>query len=336
MNKPLVLHFGGFAASGGSAIRDLLKEFEEIFVFPNEFRLLKEKNGLLDLETSIFSSRSPDNIDLAIRDFKKLNEHLGRITTKFSRKGFDYDLYTDYKYTFLINEFIQKITDYKYKMFTHNYDFRKSNLKSQFDRYMARIIGYSFLEEESYMAYPSFKEFNNYSKELIYSILNSSTTKYRVKPKIIALHNCINHFRIETILKSSSYFDDFKMLIIDRDPRDIFIDFPYQRYLPSNLDLLGKSKYFVKFFLSMRDELAEIKKLDNTLFIRFEDLIVNYELTKNKIIKFLNIDKKKVDLNKRKFFPNKSFKNLRLYKSLDKKYLKAIEYIEKNLEDYLY
>ena len=78
-----------------SNTRDLLKEFEDIFIFPSEFRLLKEKNGLLDLESSIFSSRSPDNIDLAIRDFKELNSHLGRITTKFSRKGFDYNLYTD-------------------------------------------------------------------------------------------------------------------------------------------------------------------------------------------------------------------------------------------------
>ena len=144
MKKPLVLHFGGFAASGGSAIRDLLKEFEDIFIFPSEFRLLKEKNGLLDLEASIFSSRSPDNIDLAIRDFKELNSHLGRITTKFSRKGFDYNLYTDNQYKDLINKFIQKITDYKYKMFTHNYDFRKSSFKSQFDRYMARFLAIHF------------------------------------------------------------------------------------------------------------------------------------------------------------------------------------------------
>ena len=336
MKKPLVLHFGGFGASGGSAIRDLLKEFEDIFIFPSEFRLLKEKNGLLDLEASIFSSRSPDNIDLAIRDFKELNSHLGRITTKFSRKGFDYNLYTDYQYKDLINKFIQKITDYKYKMFTHNYDFRKSSLKSQFDRYMARVFGYSFLEEESYMAYPSFEEFNMYAKELLYGIFHSSTQKYKVEPKVIALHNCINHLRIETILKSSSYFYEFKMLIIDRDPRDIFIDFPHKRYLPSELNLLEKSKCFVKFFLSIRDELEEIKKLDNILFIKFEDLILNYEFTKDKIIKFLNIDKKKVDLNKRTFLPHKSSKNIGLYKSLDRKYYKAIEYIEENLKDYLY
>ena len=91
-----------------------------------------------------------------------------------------------------------------------------------------------------------------------------------------------------------------------------------------------------KILLSMRDELEEIKKLDNILFIKFEDLILNYEFTKDKIIKFLNIDKKKVDLNKRTFLPHKSSKNIGLYKSLDRKYYKAIEYIEENLKDYLY
>ena len=51
-----IVHFGGFAASGGSALRDLFYEYSDVFVFPAEFRLLKEKNGLLDLEDALFIS----------------------------------------------------------------------------------------------------------------------------------------------------------------------------------------------------------------------------------------------------------------------------------------
>ena len=94
---PTALHFGGFAASGGSALRDLFYEYNEIFVFPAEFRLLKEKNGLLDLEKALFISKSPDNIDLAIKDFKNLATNLARVTTKFTRFGFSYDKYTENK-----------------------------------------------------------------------------------------------------------------------------------------------------------------------------------------------------------------------------------------------
>ena len=51
----------------------LLKKYR---IFPSEFRLLKEKNGLLDLENALFISKSPDNIDLAIKDFVILSKNL--------------------------------------------------------------------------------------------------------------------------------------------------------------------------------------------------------------------------------------------------------------------
>ena len=119
-----IVHFGGFAASGGSALRDLFYEYSDVFVFPAEFRLLKEKNGLLDLEDALFISKSPDNIDLAIKDFLILSNNLARVTTKISRIGFNYDKYTNSIFSKSIIKFINQITDYKYPM-NHNFDFRK-------------------------------------------------------------------------------------------------------------------------------------------------------------------------------------------------------------------
>ncbi len=330
------VHFGGFAASGGSALRDLFYEYDDIFVFPAEFRLLKEKNGLLDLERSLFISKSPDNIDLAIKDFKSLSINLARITTKLKRIGFSYDKYTENQFSLLINKFIEEIINYRYPFNSHNYDFRKSYIKSQLDRYAAKLLPYSFFERDAYMAYPSYENYLKSAKKLLLNIFQAAINKENSNPKYIALHNVVNHFTFEEIFSSARYFDDFKMVIIDRDPRDIFIDFPHHRYIPKNIDNLEKAKCFVQFFKALRLNINEIKKLEFCLLISFEELINNYDKTLNKIDNFLVINKKSKNLEKKYFSPLDSSKNIRKYKKLGNEYKLAIKYIEQELPEYLY
>ena len=81
-----VIAFGGYHATGGSVIRDILKEYQEIFVFPTEFRILIQHKGLLDLENTIFENGGCENIDLAIKDFLWLCSNLARKTTKLCNR----------------------------------------------------------------------------------------------------------------------------------------------------------------------------------------------------------------------------------------------------------
>tara|TARA_Y100001968_G_C19357310_1_gene717899 strand:- start:397 stop:1413 length:1017 start_codon:yes stop_codon:yes gene_type:complete len=333
---PTIVHFGGFAASGGSALRDLLCEYSDAFVFPAEFRLLKEKNGLLDLENALFVSKSPDNIDLAIRDFVNLSNHLARVTTKFTRIGFSYDKYTNGIFSKSIDEFIDEITDYKYPLNTHNYDFRKNYVRSQIDRYASKIFPYSFFEQLAYMSYPEYDSFLGASRKLLRSIFESAYLHEGYKPEIIALHNSVNHFTQEHILKSAKYFDDFKMVIIDRDPRDIFLDFPHHRYLPKTKDLSIKAQAFVHFFKALRSELNLTKSKDNCLYLRFEDLVLDYELTLLKIEDFLNLKSDNHKLKNHYFSPNKSIKNIAKYKKKYLEYKLEFDYIESELNEFIY
>ena len=334
--NPTALHFGGFAASGGSALRDLFYEYTELFVFPAEFRLLKEKNGLLDLEKALFISKSPDNIDLAIRDFKKLAYDLARITTKFTRFGFSYDKFTDKNFTKFANNFIDEITDYKYPLNTHNYDFRKSTFKSQLDRYASRLLPYSFFEKDAYMAYPKYESFMRSAKKLLNLTFQAAFMKEGFNPKYIGLHNIVNPFTLEGIYNSYKYFDDFKMIIIDRDPRDIFIDFPHHRYLPRNVDNVAKAKCFIHFFKSLRKKIKEVAQLEFCLILSFEELVINYDETLKKIEAFLGISDKNASLKKKLFSPEDSIKNIKKYKKLDCIYDSSIKLIEDELTDFLY
>ena len=331
-----VLHFGGFAASGGSALRDLFYENEEIFVFPAEFRLLKEKDGILDLENSLFQSKSPDNIDLSIKDFLKLSKNLGRVNNKFRRRGFNYDSFTKGQYSFFIKDFINEITDYLYFQNTHNFDFRKNYINSQFERYAIKILPYSLFEQKSYMSCPKYEEFILSVRKMLRGIFESACKTYDKFPKVIALHNAVNHFTEYSIENSAKYFDDFKMILIDRDPRDIFIDLPRNRYIPKCNDQLYRAKCFVKFFNSLRSNLSFIKKYENCLLINFEDLILNSQVTISIINNFLGI-KENCNRTKNKYFvPSISKKNIKKYKYLNENYKLAIKYIEDQLAEYLY
>jgi len=70
--------YGGYYSSGGSIIRDIFREFELRFDFSTEFRLLKEKGGLFDLEDTIFRCFASETIDLALKDFVWLANNLSR------------------------------------------------------------------------------------------------------------------------------------------------------------------------------------------------------------------------------------------------------------------
>ena len=124
------------------------------------------------------------------------------------------------------------------------------------------------------------------------------------------------------------------MILVDRDPRDIFLDFPHNRYLPSFNNPLVKARSFVHFFKSLRKEIKEIKKLDYCLHLSFEDLVLNNEKVKLKIENFLQINK--FSNSNRKFFPEKSNKNLQKYLNSYPNNLDAMKYIESELKEFLY
>ena len=352
-----VIAFGGYHATGGSVIRDILKEYQEIFVFPTEFRILIEHKGLLDLENTIFNNGGCENIDLAIKDFLWLCSNLARKTTKFTRKGFDFDHYTNNKFSESIRLFIDQISDYKYMMNWHYYDFQKSYIRSQIERYAARLFGNSLFEKEAYMCNIDYEQFQKCAKNLLINILDNSISASKSKNRIFALHNVLNPLSINSIEKVKKYFDDFLIIIVDRDPRDVFMDFPENRYLPkgkSTLEqaklftkfylnnnfacskVLLQAKLFTKFYLNLRKNQKIIASRNDVLLLKFEDMIYLYDSQIKKINNFIGSSKRSLSLNKKFFDPNKSKKNIGKFNDIHPDKYVAIKYIEDNLSEYLY
>ena len=78
------------------------------------------------------------------------------------------------------------------------------------------------------------------------------------------------------------------------------------------------------------------KKIEDKKIMRihFEDLIYDYENTKKKLIKFLNFQSKKHINKLKRFNPEVSIKNTRLFDN--EKYSCESKIIEEKLREYLY
>ncbi len=331
-----IISFGGYYGTGGSVIRDLLREYKNIFVFPKEFRLLVESKGLLDLENAIFNNGGCENIDIAIREFLWLSSHFARKTTKFTRKGFDYDFYTNGNFSKEIKLFINEIVDYKYFMNWHYYDFQKNYFLSQFHRYSSRILGYRFYQKKAFMSYPDFEDFVYSAKKLLKNTIKYSFKNLKDENAIFAIHNAVRPIHNRHIEKSHKYFDNLSMIFVDRDPRDIFLNLPYDRYIAINKSPIEKAKHFVKFFLDLRKEQKIISSRSDVLFLKFENIIFNYDNETSKINKFIGRSEKIDNLNKKIFDPKKSSKNVGKFKTISDEEKPAIDYIEDKLTEYLF
>lgn len=150
---------------------------------------------------------------------------------------------------------------------------------------------------------------------------------------IISIKHLVPPSNISRYLR---YFDDIKVLVGERDPRDIYI---FEKYiLKGTVVPIDDIENFCRWFEATRVcRKSENMNTDQILLVQFEDLIYKYDETTEKIKDFLELHEEN-HINKLEFFnPEISVKNTRLF--ADEKYKNEAEnmqYIEKRLTEYLY
>jgi hypothetical protein len=344
MKKSKVISYGGYYSTGGSVVRDIFREFDPGFELPIEFRLLKERFGLLDLERVLFNDYAPENIDLAIKDFIWITEQLGRDTGRFKKAGFSYNRYTNNIFSSSTSDFINDITDYEYPMSWHFYDFKKN----YFDQIFRRIIKFLFIKNirtnqgdtKARISYIEKEKYYIAARKYIDSII-FGIQKYNNNEmgSVVGLHNAVPCFSTNQIDNSLKYFQSCKIILTDRDPRDVFLNYPkdsYGRYLPIGNNITNKVKCFIHFYKSIRINQKNIIKHPKVLFLKFEDICYNYEQNYNRIIRFCELDINQHKNKGKKFSPKDSIKNIGLWKKAKGELAKSISLIEKELPEFLY
>lgn len=321
----------GYGATGSGIITDFLREFDDVQVFDDfEFSYAYRVDGLQDLEYHLMKQFSKSiSSDAAIKRFIRAANY---IKTPLIHKPTDKKTYFD-----LVNKYVESITQCKFKGM-ESIDVISGNvLKNVINLAMKKVILPKLFEKKRGEAtcfwpnrdvYVSVKPENFYdaSKEFIRGILVAMGADLN---KTIVLDQ---PFEGNAPLNSFKFFDNPKAIIVDRDPRDLFLEAKHTLIAEGRFIPRHNVKAFCEYYKRIRTD-RPTEDSDNILLLRFEDLMYNYAECVTKIIGFCNLGE---HVRSKQFFnPQKSINNTQLIRRYPED-IEAIRYIENDLAKFLY
>lgn len=297
MNNKFII-VSGYGWSGSSAIIDFFKEFDNVFVPEVEFRLIKDPYGISHMEKILIENWDYINASAAIEDFLWLCNKCAKDCNHFYQPfGLNYKRLLNKNIIDITNKYISSITDFTYEGSNYYKEFKKKYLSSIFRRFSRNLsskchINIPYKDEKCYFLKPNREEFLYKTQKYINNIFNIQD----VKNKIIVLDQAISPLHPEDM----KYFSQCKMIIVDRNPVDIYIDLIKNKSLIGNqLEKTNNPYEYIKWHRYIRNSKYNNP---NVKEIMFENFILDHEEYRNKIIQFIGWD-----LGEQKF-KNKYFK----------------------------
>lgn len=297
----------GLMASGSGVVHDYLssrKDFESPFG-PNEFKLCADPLGLHYLYINCYKNFSFFNPSHVMDEFLNYSDRLQQFNVyekhnkpkKLYKKNFD----------IISKEFIKKITDTSYYA---NPEFSNFKINS-FESFVLKLkkSRYNFFNVRLPV---NEKKFIDESKKYIKKIILNNLERKKLKKNAnVVLNQAINIF---DPISSSQYFEKKKIVIVMRDPRDIFASMKHRK---SKGTPHQNVHIFIKWFKRCFESNYFNKNLKHKdiLIINFESFVNNFDRENKRLCKFLNINKKfQLKKNYSNLF-NLEFSKKNLYKS---------------------
>ena len=333
-NKYSILTCASYGASGSGIVTDYLMEFDNIHNPGNfEFRFLQDFGGITTLEDCLVHSHHRLNSDVAIRLFKKYVDYqAGDLLAKRYNKVFKGE-FKQISYNF-INDLIEgqwkghweedQVLSPKYKDWLYYKIWTRIKRIIELNRH---YIGKYYPTRDMYFANPSYEEFivavRKYLNNLFSVIDKDHKYDYLYFDQILPPDNLKRYFQ---------YFDDIHVVVVDRDPRDYYIENVIKwgvKYLPHDIDT------FIKVYKGLRKKLSEEEITNNVLRVKMEDTIYKYNEFSKKIDEFIGIAPGHHVSPKQYFDPAKSINNTQLWKKRHVD-MDIIKRIEDELGEYCY
>lgn len=324
----------GFGATGSSIVTDYLEEYGHIqIVGPTEFDWVGQPDGLIDLEYHLKHphgrySDSYKAIERYIQMCKQkeyMINHLGSAS------------FTEFMGS--VCSFINEITQTQWAT---SYDLQLGNsLIDKIHRIFLYKTGYiqkwEKIHKRQWEKHP-YKEmrfsvnpqdFDVLAKKHVMDVISLMGVDFN---RPIAFDQPFSGENPQACFK---YFDDPYAIVVDRDPRDLYI---YGKlYLPGQFGYhimpLNDVKKYVSFYRGLRDNQPYKEKNDRVLSLDMEDLIYKYDETTAKLRVFLKLPENPNP--KTLFNPALSIGNTQLWLKYPQ-FAKDVEYIERELPEYLY
>lgn len=305
--------------SGKSAISDILREFDGVFV-PNylvEFDLLRMPGGLIDLKNAVMDW-SPVRTYAAVNRFDSLINNLA-LSPKFPHKLFKTGYGYNERYPNILklkDQFLSSIMAVKWETPWPYSDIEDGPIETFIRKLLVRL---SITKNRKYFLVDKSK-FIPASEMFIQSLLTDGMSS---RPNILITHNALEPFSPGNNMDLLG--NNALCIIVDRDPRDIYAtaisaQTGFNENIKMNSRIAGAHDLdvFISRYLTYRSNIDETNKL--VLRLNFKDLILDYESSLKKICDFTGILLKKHSHKKLYFDPEKSKINLEIWKR--KKYTK--------------
>lgn len=324
----MILGVTGYGATGASACVDLIKEFDNVQSFYSsfEFQLLQQPDGLCDLKYYLIQSgRRLDNIG-ALSRFEKNIKNSRSYNINHASSGKYFQLTTDY-----LNKL--KTISWKGRSAYDAYDLRPFYDKIslyKFGRIINKVLhmintdfGWPLSHSQSYSCVTE-TEFDRYTNDYLNEIFVAAGFDLKAPILIEQAFNTTNP------TEGMEFFDDVKAIIVDRDPRDVYIlSNVTAKSVCGFMPNTGDVKAYVDYYKSLHHEHTKDQRV---MYLQYEDLIYKYDSMCDVLSKFTGL---KHVYKGEKFKPQHSINNVQQYKNFPE-LKKEIAYIENELQEYLY
>ena len=329
----MIISTCSFGSTGSSVITDYLKEFDNLHVMDGaELTWISVPDGIIDLDYHLNNPhcRTADSI-VAIERYKTLCEEKMRSFEKcgISRSVFEKSL----------NEFLDAIVMASWK-------WKAQSLKKE---PLWRKIATKLIVKTKYINKWELKNKRQWEgfpyKDVFFSVKPKNfdvAVKKHIQDILYACGAKENeHLAFDQLFPGNNpqscfkYFDDPYAIVVDRDPRDIYVfgkTVLLKRSI-GHLMPLNDVRDFVVYYRSLRDNQPYKEKNDRILCLRFEDLVYNYDSTTKKLREFLHLGENPNPMSI--FVPSMSMANTQIWKRYPE-FQKDIEYIERELKEYLF
>lgn len=320
----------GYHATGSGVIDDLFREFDNVAqgYYEAESRFLQDPDGISDLEFHLVENPNRLVMGTAIERFLRYAKDKRRMYEKIF--GSDWMMlcqrYVDSitKFQFLGYHYSQLKTKKPYVGYLHLF-YRIMN-KLTMEKYKKPVWYDYFPKETEYHACISESDFleetRNFVDNLADKIPSNANTEYVLFDQLVAGDNPSRYLR---------YVRDLKVIVVDRDPRDLYI----HHEIHGDHALPKHDPYkFCVYYRDIRKRQCETAP-NEVLYVSFEDMILNYDIMVKKVMGFVGINSIHHIAPKTHFIPEKSIQGTQLWKRYPQ-YIDAVKIIEQELPDYLY
>lgn len=333
----------GYFATGSGAVYNLLQEYETISdgnLTSFEHILLYDTNGVFETVDKILYNNRLFNSNAAIDSFRK------EMTRLYNT---DYNWFGGYKYRCgskfleIVEEFIDSISEYysdfdwygKYEKRKHSpVRIMKDSISVMLRRkIMDHTFGTSIVlkcDNRGEYSFATEDKLQKATKRLINQYIALMYPEY--DQKTVILNQLLQPFDAHRL--NGFVPDDVKMIIVDRDIRDVYITNKYTNVWAGGSPFPKEIDQFVRFIRAYREK-EKPTDHSNVLRVRFEDLIYHYETTKERIESFVGVSPSDHKSLKRYFDPEKSIKNTQIFRS-NEVWKKEVDILEKELNELTY